>query len=47
MEGAVNMKKGTNVIEKEFQEYVKKISAYNEALALINWDLRTGAPKRE
>ncbi|AXN37293.1 carboxypeptidase M32 [Peribacillus butanolivorans] len=39
------MKKGINLIEKEFQEYVKKISAYNEALALINWDLRTGAPK--
>ena len=32
-------------MEKEFIEYVKKISAYNEALALIYWDLRTGAPK--
>ena len=33
-------------MEKEFIEYVKKISAYNEALSLIYWDLRTGAPKQ-
>jgi carboxypeptidase Taq len=33
-------------LEKEFLEYVKKITAYNEALALIYWDLRTGAPKQ-
>ncbi|CAH0186853.1 Carboxypeptidase 1 [Peribacillus sp. Bi96] len=39
-------KKGTDLIEKEFKEYVKKISAYNEALALIFWDLRTGSPKK-
>ncbi|WP_342614093.1 carboxypeptidase M32 [Peribacillus frigoritolerans] len=39
-------KKGIDLIEKEFREYVKKISAYNEALALIFWDLRTGAPKQ-
>mgnify|MGYP005829623091 CR=1 FL=1 len=32
-------------IEKDFLEYVKKMSAYNEALGLIFWDLRTGAPK--
>ncbi|MFK9093399.1 carboxypeptidase M32 [Bacillus salipaludis] len=32
--------------EKEFLDYVKKISAYNEALGLIYWDLRTGAPKQ-
>ncbi|MGE6260273.1 carboxypeptidase M32 [Heyndrickxia sporothermodurans] len=32
-------------IEKEFLEYVKKMQAYNEALGLIYWDLRTGAPK--
>ncbi|WHY84389.1 carboxypeptidase M32 [Neobacillus novalis] len=32
--------------EKEFLEYVKKMSAYNEALGLIYWDLRTGAPKQ-
>ncbi|MEW9049885.1 MAG: carboxypeptidase M32 [Neobacillus sp.] len=33
-------------IEKEFLDYVKKMSAYNEALGLIFWDLRTGAPKK-
>src|SRR3954464_12868158 len=33
-------------IEKDFIDYVKKITAYNEALALIYWDLRTGAPKK-
>ncbi|MEH7253768.1 carboxypeptidase M32 [Neobacillus niacini] len=31
--------------EKKFLEYVKKMSAYNEALGLIYWDLRTGAPR--
>ena len=35
-----------NQLEDEFFKYIKKISAYNEALALIYWDLRTGAPKR-
>ncbi|MBM7692590.1 carboxypeptidase Taq [Peribacillus deserti] len=33
-------------LEQDFLEYVKKISAYNEALGLIFWDLRTGAPKK-
>ncbi|MGP7816014.1 carboxypeptidase M32 [Niallia sp. 01092] len=33
-------------LEKEFLDYVKKMGAYNEALALIYWDLRTGAPKK-
>ncbi len=33
-------------MEKDFIDYNKKISAYNEALALIYWDLRTGAPKQ-
>ncbi|UII54578.1 carboxypeptidase M32 [Cytobacillus spongiae] len=32
-------------VEKEFLDYVKKMSAYKEALSLIYWDLRTGAPK--
>ncbi|MGG3469589.1 carboxypeptidase M32 [Neobacillus pocheonensis] len=36
----------TTVLEKEFIEYVKKMSAYNEAIGLIYWDLRTGAPKK-
>jgi carboxypeptidase Taq len=34
------------LLEKEFLDYVKKMSAYNEALGLIYWDLRTGAPKQ-
>ncbi|MEH7331325.1 carboxypeptidase M32 [Neobacillus drentensis] len=33
-------------LEKEFLEHVKKMSAYNEAIGLIYWDLRTGAPKQ-
>ncbi len=32
-------------LEQAFLAYIKKISAYNEALGLIYWDLRTGAPK--
>ncbi|WP_409270427.1 carboxypeptidase M32 [Neobacillus sp. SCS-31] len=32
-------------MEKDFLEYVKKMAAYNEALGLIYWDLRTGAPR--
>lgn len=40
---------GTEPIEQldqDFLAYVKKIKAYEEALALIYWDLRTGAPKK-
>jgi carboxypeptidase Taq len=33
-------------VEKEFLEYVKKMSSYNEALGVLYWDLRTGAPKQ-
>ena len=33
-------------IEKDFLELVQKMTSYNEALALIFWDLRTGAPKK-
>ncbi|MBA4536134.1 carboxypeptidase M32 [Bacillus aquiflavi] len=32
-------------IETEFLNYVKKMTAYQEAIHLIYWDLRTGAPK--
>lgn len=32
--------------EKKFMDYVKKMTAYNEALSLIYWDMRTGAPKK-
>lgn len=33
-------------VEQEFLEYVNKMSAYGEALSLVYWDLRTGAPKK-
>lgn len=33
-------------VEQEFLEYIGKMSAYEEALSLIFWDLRTGAPKK-
>lgn len=29
-----------------FMELVRKISAYNEAISLMHWDLRTGAPRK-
>ncbi|HET7627119.1 MAG TPA: carboxypeptidase M32 [Bacillales bacterium] len=35
-----------NEIEAKFLDYLKKMTAYNEALALMQWDLRTGAPKK-
>ncbi|MFE8695729.1 carboxypeptidase M32 [Cytobacillus sp. FJAT-53684] len=40
------MSETTKQVEKEFLDYVKKMEAYKEALALIYWDLRTGAPKQ-
>jgi len=36
----------TYEVEKEFLAHVKKINNYGEALSLIFWDLRTGAPKQ-
>lgn len=33
-------------LEKEFRKYIKQITAYNEAIGLIYWDMRTGAPKK-
>lgn len=32
--------------EKQFLDYVKKMTSYNEAIGLMFWDLRTGAPKK-
>ena len=32
--------------EEQFLQLVKKMAAYEEALSLIYWDLRTGAPKK-
>ncbi|GEL07902.1 carboxypeptidase M32 [Salisediminibacterium halotolerans] len=36
----------TGEIENEFLEFVKTISHYEEAVSLLEWDLRTGAPKK-
>ncbi|SFD75454.1 carboxypeptidase Taq [Bacillus sp. OV194] len=33
-------------VEKEFLNYVKKMTHMNEAIGLMYWDLRTGAPKK-
>ncbi|MCA1054586.1 carboxypeptidase M32 [Rossellomorea aquimaris] len=32
-------------VKDSFLDYAKKMTAYNEALSLMFWDLRTGAPK--
>ncbi|HHW38573.1 MAG TPA: carboxypeptidase M32 [Bacillales bacterium] len=40
------MEQSIKKLEAEFLEYVKKMTAYNEALSLIFWDMRTGAPKK-
>lgn len=44
--GGVLVNSKIKLLENNFLEYVKKITAYNEALGLIYWDLRTGAPKQ-
>lgn len=33
-------------IEQQYSEHVNKLRAYREALSLLYWDLRTGAPKK-
>lgn len=33
-------------LEKQYKDHVSKMQAYNEALSLLYWDLRTGAPKK-
>ncbi|GGE56724.1 carboxypeptidase M32 [Priestia taiwanensis] len=33
-------------VEQEFLAYVKKMGSYGEALSLVFWDLRTGAPSK-
>lgn len=33
-------------IEQQYSEHVGKLRAYREALSLLYWDLRTGAPKK-
>jgi carboxypeptidase Taq len=32
--------------EQQFLNYVKKMMSYNEAIQLMYWDMRTGAPKK-
>ncbi len=38
----------TNIreVEESFINFVKKMESYNEAISLMFWDLRTGAPKK-
>ena len=31
---------------QQFTDYVKKMQHYGEALGVIYWDMRTGAPKK-
>ncbi|MGY3716489.1 carboxypeptidase M32 [Sutcliffiella cohnii] len=33
-------------IEKDYLQLMKKIESYNEAISLMFWDMRTGAPKK-
>ncbi|SDZ58398.1 carboxypeptidase Taq [Evansella caseinilytica] len=35
-----------NQLEQQFREYVKKMTNYREAIGVLAWDLRTGAPKK-
>lgn len=36
----------TTTLKEEYLNYVNKIDSYKEALSLMFWDLRTGAPKK-
>ena len=33
-------------VKQQFIDYVKKMQNYGEALSVIYWDMRTGAPKK-
>ncbi|WP_252312405.1 carboxypeptidase M32 [Sinobaca sp. H24] len=33
-------------LEQAFRSHLKKISSYEQAISLLNWDSRTGAPKK-
>ena len=35
-----------NHMEEEFLDYIRKMQAYEEAINVMYWDLRTGAPKK-
>ncbi|MDQ0255740.1 carboxypeptidase Taq [Evansella vedderi] len=34
------------MVEQQFREYIKTISNYQEAIGVLGWDLRTGAPRK-
>ena len=38
--------KGGFILKEQFIDYVKKMQNYAEALSVIYWDMRTGAPKK-
>jgi carboxypeptidase Taq len=40
------MGKDVKQIETAFLQYVKKMTSYEEAIGLMHWDMRTGAPKK-
>lgn len=40
------MREDIQKIEKQFYEYMNKIKSYQEAIGVMYWDLRTGAPKK-
>ncbi|MFB5663106.1 carboxypeptidase M32 [Alteribacillus sp. HJP-4] len=40
------MSKSIEQTEAAFQEHMKKISSYEQALGLMQWDARTGAPRK-
>jgi carboxypeptidase Taq len=40
------LSKDLNVMRNSFLELVKRIKYYNDALAVLYWDLRTGAPRK-
>lgn len=46
MKGGIALSTKAVQLEKEFMDYVKKMTAYHEALGVLYWDLRTGAPKQ-
>lgn len=46
MKGGIALSTNAVQLEKEFLDYVKKMTAYHEALGVLYWDLRTGAPKQ-
>ncbi|OIJ12821.1 carboxypeptidase M32 [Anaerobacillus arseniciselenatis] len=40
------MTRNIREVEESFINFVKKMESYNEAISLMFWDLRTGAPKK-